>query len=230
MIALEGAEILRGDFRLRLDLQVAGGERVAVLGASGSGKSTMLDALAGFVPLASGELRLDGTPMRDVPPQRRPVSILFQDGNLLPTLSVAENVALGLRPDLRLGAAEWGRVRDVLAAVDLAALADRRPASLSGGQQTRAALARILLRERPIVLMDEPFAALDPGLRSDMIALVDRLLGRARTLVLVTHDAREAAALCARLILLQDGVVACDGPIASLKDHPPASLRPWLLT
>src|SRR5690606_16318521 len=144
-------------------------------GPSGGGKTTLLHAIAGFEQPEAGSLRFAGQDLLPLAPAQRPVSMLFQDHNLFPHLTAAENVALGLKPSLRLDAGERERVAATLAEVNLAELASRRPAELSGGQRQRVALARALLRGKPLMLLDEPFGALDPGLRREMIARVDAL-------------------------------------------------------
>jgi thiamine transport system ATP-binding protein len=179
MLALEGVELSLGAFRLAVDAQIARGERVAVLGASGSGKSTLLSLLAGFLVPEAGRIVWDGTDITHAPPAGRPMSILFQDGNLFPHLSVTQNVGLALRSDLRMTADQDAQVAQVLDQVGLDGMGGRRPADLSGGQQGRAALARLMLQERPVVLLDEPLAALDPGLEDRDAAPVDLAVGGA---------------------------------------------------
>jgi thiamine transport system ATP-binding protein len=159
MLQIEGVALRLGDFRLSIDAQVKRGERLAVLGASGSGKSTLLSLLAGFVVPERGRITWEGRDITASAPAERPMSILFQDGNLFPHLTVAQNVGLALRSDLRLTATEDARVAQTLDRVGLSGMGARRPADLSGGQQGRAALARLLLQERPVALLDEPLAA-----------------------------------------------------------------------
>jgi thiamine transport system ATP-binding protein len=228
MLALEGIELSLGAFRLAVDATIQRGSRVAVLGASGSGKSTLLSLLAGFLVPEAGRVQWDGTDITDAPPAGRPMSILFQDGNLFPHLSVAQNVGLALRSDLRLTADEDARVAQVLAQVGLDSMGGRRPADLSGGQQGRAALARLLLQDRPVVLLDEPLAALDPGLRTEMLRLLNDLWeARGLTYVMATHDLRDAERLCDRVWLLEEGRVVLDRPVAGLRDDAPKELRDW---
>jgi thiamine transport system ATP-binding protein len=228
MLRLEGVDLSLGAFRLTLDAEVPAGARVAVLGASGSGKSTLLSLLAGFHTPDRGHISWKGEDLTDVPPAARPMSILFQDGNLFPHLTVAQNVGLGLRPDLRLSREERARVDETLARVGLGGMAGRRPADLSGGQQGRVALARILLRDRPVALLDEPFAALDPALRTEMLGLLEALWReRGMTFVMATHDLRDAERLCDRVWLLEAGRVILDRPVAGLRDDAPDALRDW---
>jgi thiamine transport system ATP-binding protein len=217
-----------GAFRLGVDAQIARGERVAVLGASGSGKSTLLSLLAGFLVPEAGRIVWDGTDITHAPPAGRPMSILFQDGNLFPHLSVTQNVGLALRSDLRMTADQDAQVAQVLDQVGLDGMGGRRPADLSGGQQGRAALARLMLQERPVVLLDEPLAALDPGLRTEMLRLLTSLWeARGLTYVMATHDLRDAERLCDRVWLLEEGRVVLDRPVAGLRDDAPEVLRDW---
>ncbi len=229
MLRLEGVRIVQGEFALAADLAVARGARVAVIGPSGAGKSTLLAAVAGFVPLAAGRVTWEGRDLAPLAPGARPVSILFQDNNLFPHLTVAENVGLGLRPDLRLSRAERARIEAALARVGLGGMGARRPGALSGGEQGRAALARVLLRARPLLLLDEPFAALGPALKADMLALVEAIVAEAgTTLLMVTHDPRDAAAIAPETILVAEGRAEAPRPTGTLLADPPPALRRYL--
>jgi thiamine transport system ATP-binding protein len=157
------------------------------------------------------------------------VTILFQDQNLFPHLTIAQNLGLGLRPDLRLSRAERDRVDQALERTGLTGLGPRRPAQLSGGQASRAALARALLRARPILMLDEPFAALGPALRAEMLTLVGDVADVTGALVLmVTHDPGDARALGGLTSFVADGVAMPPVDTAALLDHPPAALRDYL--
>ena len=229
MLTLEDLSLSQDGFDLSLTADIAQGDRVALLGASGSGKSTLLSLIAGFLSPDRGRILCDGRDMTHAPVAARPMSILFQDSNLFPHLSVFDNVALGLRPDLRLSAQDRVRVDDCLSRVDLHGFGDRRPSALSGGQQARVALARMLLRDRPIALLDEPFAALDPGLKTEMLARMRELCDeRGLTLVMACHDLRDAERLCDRLWLLEDGKLVVDAAMSDALDKPPDLLRPWM--
>jgi thiamine transport system ATP-binding protein len=205
------------DMAMRFSLAVPGGAFLAVIGPSGAGKSTLLNLIAGFDRPSSGEVRLFGRPMGETPPAQRPVTMLFQDHNLFAHLDVAANVGLGIDPGLRLSGADRERVRAALDEVGLAGLESRRPAQLSGGERQRVALARCLVRDRPILLLDEPFAALGPRMRRDMLELVERLRrAHGLTVVMVTHspaDARRGAELTAFVLA---GAVRRLGPTAEL--------------
>lgn len=229
MLRLERLELAQGDFCLGADLEVPNGASVAVIGPSGGGKSTLLAAIAGFLRPAAGRILWEGRDLGPLPPGRRPVSVLFQDNNLFPHLTALQNVALALRPTLRPTRAERDRAEAALTRVGLAGLGGRRPASLSGGQQGRVALARLLLQDRPLVLMDEPFAALGPALKAEMLALSREILGgRGATMLMVTHDPQDALEVAGSAILVADGRAEPPSPIGALLADPPAALRAYL--
>ena len=228
MLTCENLLLKQGDFELRADAAFAQGV-TAVIGPSGAGKSTLLGMIAGFIPVDQGRIRHDTRDLTKLPPAERPVSILFQDNNLFPHLSISENVGLGLRGALRLTATEKAQVFEVLTEVGLAEKADRKPSALSGGQQSRAALARVLLAGRPIVLLDEPFAALGPKLKDEMLDLVrDRLVPQGRTVVMVSHDPRDAKRIADKVCLVADGVVSAPVNTSEIFQNPPAALRDYL--
>lgn len=211
------------------DLALAPGSSTALIGPSGAGKSTLLAVIAGFLAPTAGRLSWNGGDITDLPPAARPATLLFQDHNLFAHLSVARNVGLGLRPDLRLDRAEWARVAGALDAVGLAGMEGRLPVQLSGGQRQRVALARALLRARPILMLDEPFAALGPALRVEMLDLVARIRAeQGATLLMVTHDPRDALRIAEQTVLVMDGTVAPPAPTAALLADPPAGLRAYL--
>ena len=162
-------------------------------------------------------------------PGERPVSMLFQDNNLFPHLTAAQNVGLGLRPDLKLWPEQIDRVAEALESVGLAGLGDRKPAALSGGQQSRVALARVLVSDRDVVLLDEPFAALGPALKDEMLDLVKAKLGAlAKTVVMVTHDPADARRVAAQTVLVAEGMAYAPQPTAQLLDNPPPVLAAYL--
>lgn len=229
MLSCEGLRLSQDDFTLQADLSLDKGRVVALIGPSGAGKSTLLSAIAGFLAPAEGRILWGGRDLADLPPGNRPCSILFQDNNLFPHLSVAQNVGLALRPGLRLPASEKAQVADVLADVGLAGMGGRKPGALSGGQQSRAALARVLLADRPVILLDEPFAALGPGLKDEMLDLVRaKLAGPDRLVVMVTHDPRDAAQIADDVVLVAEGRAAAPVPTAELFANPPALLADYL--
>lgn len=220
--------VTQGTFRLRARLTIPKGARVAILGGSGEGKSTLLMALAGFLP-ATGALTWQGRDLTALEPHERPVAVLFQDQNLFPHLTVAQNLGLAVTPRLRLDAQDRARIEAVLARLGLAGLGDRRPAELSGGQQGRAALGRVLLQARPILALDEPFAALGPALKADLLSLVAELAREADTTVLmVTHDPVDARRFASHVVLVHDG--QADPPVETeaLFAAPPPALKAYL--
>lgn len=229
VLRLEDLIIDNGGFRVAATLQVPKGARVAVMGPSGAGKSTLLGAVAGFHDTPRGRILWDGGDITALPPGKRPCAILFQDGNLFPHLSIAQNVGLGIDPGLRLNADQRARVTRALARVGLGGLDDRKPAQLSGGQQSRAALARVLVQDKPLLLLDEPFAALGPALKADMLELVAELAAETgATLMMVTHDPADARRIADQVIVVEDGVAHPPTATAALLDHPPEGLRAYL--
>ena len=229
MLHLDKVLVQSGSFVLSADLTVAGRQKVAVIGPSGAGKSTLLGGIAGFLPLRSGRIRWDDMDITDASPGERPIAMLFQDGNLFPHLSIAQNVGLGIRPDLKLTQTDRETVRAALARVGLGGLDTRRPAALSGGQQSRAALARVLVQALPLVLLDEPFAALGPALRTEMLDLVGTLMDeRGATLLMVSHDPADARRIADEVILVENGRTHPPLPTEELFDNPPDALRDYL--
>ncbi len=228
MLRLENIIVRQSDFTLRADTTIATGARVALMGASGSGKSTMLSMLAGFLVPDTGTIRMEDRDISNAPVAERPLSILFQDGNLFPHLNVFDNVALGLKPNLKLHGEDRQRVAAALDQVGLNGMAQRKPSDLSGGQRSRVALARMLLRDRPLTLLDEPFSALDPGLRAEMLGLVRDLCDKTgQTLIMATHDLRDAERLCDHVLLLEDGKIVLDAPLATALATNAPVLAPW---
>jgi thiamine transport system ATP-binding protein len=229
MLHLDRVVLEQDTFRLTADWQVEPGARVAVIGPSGAGKSTLLSTIAGFFPPVSGAVRWMGKNLYAVPPGDRPVSILFQDQNLFPHLTLGQNLGLGLRPDLRLNRAQDAQVEAALARVGLAGLGGRKPAQLSGGQAGRAALARALLRARPLLLLDEPFAALGPALKAAMLDLVAEIATETgATVLMVTHDPRDARGFADQTVLVAEGIAQAPVATEALFADPPAALADYL--
>ncbi len=231
MLTLDHLSLTLGAFRLEADLTVPGPGVTAIIGASGSGKSTLLAAIAGFLAPVSGRILWNGQDMATLAPGDRPLTMLFQDQNLFPHLSARKNVALGLSPALRLTAAEWARVDEAMARIGLGGLENRLPAQLSGGQQARVALARVLLRARPLLLLDETFGGLGPALKEEMLDLVARLSAEtAATVLLVSHDPDDARRIAPQTILVADGQAQPPVATADLLANPPPGLRRYLGT
>jgi putative spermidine/putrescine transport system ATP-binding protein len=204
-----------------VSLGIEPGEVVALLGPSGCGKTTLLRVIAGFVRQAGGRVLVDGTGIDHLPANQRNVGIVFQNYALFPHMTVVENVAYGLRARGQRGAEVGRRVDRMLDMVQLGAFRERLPRQLSGGQQQRVALARALAVEPSILLLDEPFAALDRNLRLDMQIEVKRLQRQlGLTTVLVTHDQDEAMSVADRIAVMNRGrVEQFDTPVA-IYDRP----------
>ncbi|PZQ95483.1 MAG: thiamine ABC transporter ATP-binding protein [Cereibacter sphaeroides] len=229
MLALERVVLEQGDFHLSAYWALEPGARVAVIGPSGAGKSTLLMAIAGFLELTQGRILWQDRDLGPLPPGDRPVSVLFQDQNLFPHLTLAQNLGLGISPRLRLTSEDKSRIEAALERVGLGGLGARRPSSLSGGQQSRAALARVLLRKRPVLLLDEPFAALGPALKGEMLDLVTQIAGETDALILmVTHDPDDARHFSTKTVLVADGQAAAPVDTESLFVDPPQALRDYL--
>ncbi len=204
--------VVRPQHVLDVDLTAAPGEVVVLLGPNAAGKTTALRALAGLQPLTAGHVLLDGRPLQDLPPERRRVGVVPQDGLLLPHLSARDNVAYGLRARGARRQEARARADAELAAVGLAEAAHQQPRTLSGGQAQRVALARALVTEPALLLLDEPLAALDAVTRTQVRAdLRERLTGFGGPTLLVTHDLVDALVLGTRLVVLEDGQVVQQG-------------------
>jgi thiamine transport system ATP-binding protein len=202
---------------MNISFTLAAGERVAVLGPSGAGKSTLLSLIAGFLPAKHGELTLNGENHTTSAPAKRPISMLFQENNLFAHLTVKQNMALGLHPGLKLNAQQQQQLLNIAQQVGLETYLERLPAQLSGGQRQRTALARCLLRQQPILLLDEPFSALDPALRNEMLELLDTITQqRQLTLLMVSHNLDDAIRIAPRSLLLANGALVYDGETQAL--------------
>lgn len=202
-----------------LDLDIAKGELVCLLGPSGCGKSTTMRAVAGLLTPKSGSIHIDGRDVTRVPPSRRDVGLVFQSYALFPHLSIYENVAFGLR--LKRVRDLDKRVREGLATVGLQDFADRHPANLSGGQQQRVALARSMVMNPKVLLLDEPLSNLDARLRLEMRMELQRVQKETGvTMVFVTHDQAEALALADRIAVMRDGKIEQLGTAEEIYNRP----------
>ena len=180
----------------------------ALLGRSGSGKSTLLNIIAGFLDADEGSLTWKGKTLSNLEPAQRPITTLFQSNNLFSHLTVYQNIGLGIKPNLKLSPQQANDIHTVLEQVGLAGFEHKLPTSLSGGEQQRVALARCLLRRQPILLLDEPFSALDSTTRQEMIELLSTLVESFKPcVIMVTHDEADAQAMNAhRLLMHQNGI------------------------
>lgn len=209
MIQLKGVAFRYEDMTMHFDLQVAKGELLGVIGPSGAGKSTLLSLIAGFDLPLSGRISIAGADMAGVTPDQRPVSMIFQDHNSFAHLDVLTNVALGISPGLKLDPQQRARVDEALARVGLSDLKSRKPTELSGGERQRIAIARALVRDRPVLLLDEPFTALGPALRREMLDLVKEIQKeRDLTILMVTHQPEDAEYAASRIAFVQNGRIS----------------------
>ncbi len=207
-----------------VSLAIKPGELVALLGPSGCGKTTLLRAIAGFLKPRTGNILLDGERLNDVPVRGRGIGVMFQNYALFPHMSVEQNIAYGLNAKRAPSAMLRERVAAMLRLVQLDALRHRFPRELSGGQQQRVALARALATEPRILLLDEPFAALDKNLRLDMQIEIRRLQQQIGiTTILVTHDQEEAMSMADRIAVMRDGRVEQFAPPTEVYDQPASS-------
>lgn len=217
MLTLTDVTWLYQHLPMRFTLSVRQGELIAVLGPSGAGKSTLLNLVAGFLQPANGRITIEGQDHTHTPPAARPVSMLFQENNLFTHLSVRQNIGLGMHPGLRLNAGQQQKLGDIAAQMGIGDLLDRMPGELSGGQRQRVALARCLVREQPILLLDEPFSALDPALRQEMLLLVKEVCERQNlTMLMVSHSVEDAVKIAPRSVVIADGRIAWDGDTEQL--------------
>ncbi|AHJ75271.1 thiamine ABC transporter ATP-binding protein ThiQ [Kosakonia sacchari] len=212
MLRLTDVTWLYHHLPMRFPLSVTQGEQIAVLGPSGAGKSTLLNLIAGFLTPASGTITIAGEDHTHTTPSQRPVSMLFQENNLFTHLTVRQNIGLGLNPGLKLNSDQQHKLEQIAETMGLESLLARLPEQLSGGQRQRVALARCLVREQPVLLLDEPFSALDPALRQEMLALVQDVCRRQQlTLLMVSHSVEDAARIAERSLVIADGRIAWDG-------------------
>jgi len=207
-----------------LDLSVRRGELIALLGPSGCGKTTTMRAIAGLLPVKSGKVILDGEDMTRTAPNKRAVGLVFQSYALFPHLSVYENVAFGLRLKGMKGAELDAKVQSGITSVGLAKFADRKPAELSGGQQQRVALARSMVMEPKVLLLDEPLSNLDARLRLEMRTELQRVQRETGvTMIFVTHDQAEALSLADRIVVMKNGAIEQIGTPEDIYNRPTSS-------
>ena len=185
----------------------------AVVGPSGAGKSTFLNLISGFASISSGTITWNGEEISNLPPAKRSVSILFQDNNLFPHLSVWRNLALAVTHWPKISRDHEEKLKAVMSEVGILGLENRKPSQLSGGQQSRVALARVLLQKNKILLLDEPFSALGPSLKDQMLELIKKIAKNKKLLVLmVTHEPADAKKVASQTLVVKDKKV-----------HPPLS-------
>jgi thiamine transport system ATP-binding protein len=217
MISLEHVSFHYEDMAMNFDAQFPQPGFTAIIGPSGGGKSTLLNLIAGFETPETGRVLISGKDVTALAPHQRPVSMIFQDNNLFAHLSLRQNVELGISPALRLNAVAKERVETALADVGLADLGERKPGDVSGGERQRAAIARALVRDQPVLLLDEPFAALGPALRRDMLNLVSAMQkAGSLSVLMVTHQPEDARHAASHTAYLENGRILALRPTAEL--------------
>ncbi len=222
MIEIRGLKIDLGNFVLRnIDLHIERGEYFIVLGPTGAGKSVLLEAIAGLYPVLEGKIIIDGRDVTELPPEKRKIGIVYQDYSLFPHMSAAENIAFGLKVR-RIPRKKIKEKIDYIAAMTrIKDLLDRKPDTLSGGEKQKVALARALVTDPDILLLDEPLSALDPSTREKMRDLLEELHDELKVSVIhVTHDFEEAAVLGDRVTVINNGVIVQTGSPDYIMRHP----------
>lgn len=229
-VRLDDVDFAFEDWQVSFDLSVEASAIVAVMGPSGSGKSTLLNLVAGFEAPQRGRILIGGSDVTFRPPAERPVSMVFQENNLFGHLDVFANVGLGRSPSLRLTAQDREEIMAAIAQTGLAGKEKRLPAELSGGERQRVALARALIRDRPVLLLDEAFASLGPALRREMLDLVaDLHERRGMTVLMVTHHPDDARQIARETVLIEDGRVAAHAATEEmLSEAGPEAMRRYL--
>ena len=230
MLTLSNVEYRYHQEQFTFDLKIKGGEIVALMGPSGAGKSTLLALVAGFIEPESGDIVAQGESVLGQSPYLRPFAMLFQEHNLFAHLTVRENIGLGLDPGLKLSSEQKKQVEFAAQQVGVKEYLDRVPEQLSGGQRQRVALARCFVQKHSIWLLDEPFSALDPVLRQEMLALVKQLANeRNITLVMVTHHINDAKAIASHFAFVNNRQVEVVGEIEGLnQSHPNVALSEFV--
>ncbi|EOU3284928.1 thiamine ABC transporter ATP-binding protein [Vibrio harveyi] len=217
MLVLDDVQYTYQRELFRFDLEIKRGQIVSLMGPSGAGKSTLLALVAGFINPDLGDILVDGTSIVSKEPYQRPFSMLFQEHNLFAHLSVRDNIGLGLHPGLKLTTDQKLLVEQAAMQVGVAEYLDRLPEHLSGGQRQRVALARCFVQPHPMWLLDEPFSALDPVLREEMLTLVKQLAAeRGITVLMVTHHLSDARAIASHFAFVAGGQVEASGHIDEL--------------
>ncbi|MGP1953051.1 MAG: thiamine ABC transporter ATP-binding protein ThiQ [Arsenophonus sp. ET-KM2-MAG3] len=205
---------------IEFNFQVNKTENIVILGPSGAGKSTLLNLIAGFQYPKRGEIWLNNQNHTFTSPTKRPVSILFQENNLFSHLTVWQNIALGISPNLHLKQSQHREVKQIIEQVSLNNCITRLPSQISGGQRQRTALARCLLRKKPILLLDEPFSSFDPKLRNEMLVLLKQVSNeRQLTLLIVSHSLEDVSKIAGRCIIVAEGKITYDGGLKLLDNE-----------
>ncbi|MEC8426590.1 MAG: ATP-binding cassette domain-containing protein [Pseudomonadota bacterium] len=208
MIKLENISIKLDNFRTKFTVEINEGEWIGIIGQSGAGKSTFLNLIAGFAQPEVGSLLINNTEVRNLSASKRSISSLFQDNNLFPHLSVYQNIAIAIKPNLKLHENEKGKIFEIIEYLNLSSKIHSSIGTLSGGERQRVALGRVMSSDKKILLLDEPFSQLDPNLRIEMLELIKKIREKKKiTIIMAIHTPAEAIDFVSRFLLIKEGEV-----------------------
>ncbi|MEC7928327.1 MAG: ATP-binding cassette domain-containing protein [Pseudomonadota bacterium] len=208
MIKLENISIKLDNFRTKFTVEINKGEWVGIIGQSGAGKSTFLNLIAGFAQPEVGSLLINNTEMRNLSASKRSISSLFQDNNLFPHLSVYQNIAIAIKPNLKLHDNEKKKIFEIIEYLNLSSKIHSSIGTLSGGERQRVALGRVMSSDKKILLLDEPFSQLDPNLRIEMLELLKKIREKKNiTIIMAIHTPAEAIDFVSRFLLIKKGEI-----------------------
>lgn len=229
-ITLDKVGFAFGETQMLFNLQLAAGETGVIIGPSGSGKSTLLNLIAGFETPQSGRILISNHEISAEPPANRPVSMVFQENNLFAHLNMHANVGLGRSPSLKLNKTDEAAIQSAIDRVGLTGKENRKPEALSGGERQRVAIARTLVRDKPVLLLDEAFASLGPALRHQMLDLIRDLQRETGiTVLMVTHTPEDALRFNSTLFFLTGGQIKAQGDAAiMLSPSGPQAIRDYM--
>tara|TARA_B100001939_G_scaffold213480_1_gene183648 strand:+ start:338 stop:1006 length:669 start_codon:yes stop_codon:yes gene_type:complete len=208
MIKLENISIKLDNFRTKFTVEINEGEWIGIIGQSGAGKSTFLNLIAGFAQPEVGSLLINNIEMRNLPASKRSISSLFQDNNLFPHLSVYQNIAIAIKPNLKLHDNEKKKIFEIIEYLNLSSKIHSSIGTLSGGERQRVALGRVMSSDKKILLLDEPFSQLDPNLRIEMLELLKKIREKKNiTIIMAIHTPAEAIDFVSRFLLIKKGEI-----------------------
>jgi thiamine transport system ATP-binding protein len=211
MINLENISIKLDNFQTKFTVEINKGEWVGIIGQSGAGKSTFLNLIAGFAQPEEGSLLINNIEMRNIPASKRSVSSLFQDNNLFPHLTVYQNIAIAIKPNLKLHDNEKKKIFEIIEYLNLSSKTHSSIGRLSGGERQRIALGRVMSSDKKILLLDEPFSQLDPNLRIEMLELIKQIRKKKDiTIIMAIHTPAEAIDFVSRFLLIKEGEILRD--------------------
>ena len=208
MIKLENISVKLDNFRTKFTVEINKGEWVGIIGQSGAGKSTFLNLIAGFAQPEEGSLLINNIEINNLPASKRSISSLFQDNNLFPHLSVYQNIAIAIKPNLKLHDSEKKKIFEIIEYLNLSSKTHSSIGTLSGGERQRVALGRVMSSDKKILLLDEPFSQLDPNLRIEMLELIKKIREEKKiTIIMAIHTPAEAINFVSRFLMIEEGKV-----------------------